>query len=97
MSTFTSKKRDASVATLTTASTSVLPANPGRQFVLIQNVGAQTAWINATSAAAASAGSFKLTAGASITFGEGHGAFIPSDEIFAKSDSSTTDLTIWWA
>lgn len=96
MATYTSAKRDASVAGLTTGSTLILPADTGRQSVVIQNVGAQTAWINFGAPATAAAGSFKLIAGASLVFGEGDGAWVPSDLICARSDSATTDLTVWY-
>lgn len=97
MGTYTSAKRDASVTGLTTTSTVLLPADSGRQSVLIQNVGSVAAWINLGAAATAGAGSFKLAVGASLAFGEGEGAWVPSDEIRGKSDSSTADLTIWYS
>jgi hypothetical protein len=95
MAAYCSAAKDASFDGLTTTSTSVLARNPGRQYLHIQNISAVSVWINFGAAAAASTqGSLLLVSGASLIFGEGDGAFVPSDEVFAKSDSATADLTI---
>lgn len=66
--------------TATSTSTQILAANSTRKFILIQNIGNQSIWINFGGAATVGSGSIEISGGATLIL---DGSFMPTEAIFA--------------
>lgn len=77
--------------TATTSAAVLAAANPARKYLLIQNNDASIAiWVSFTGTASAGAGSFKISAGASMVF---EGGFVPTTSASVISASGTVQVS----
>lgn len=71
-------------------STTIIPANPTRKYLIIQNNSGSVIWINFTNAATESQPSFQLSSGASFTMESG---FVSTEAITAISGKASAAFT----
>lgn len=77
----------------TSVAATLMAANNQRHYLFIQNIGTDNIWINFTGTAAVStAGSFKLSAGASVTF---EADTVVKNAVSIKAETTTGKVTAY--
>lgn len=82
--------RSGTTSATANTSTQIIPANPSRKYLIIQNVSTAVIWINFTSAATQSQPSFQLPIGATFAM---EGNFVSTEAVTAISSKASMAFT----